>query len=101
MRKKTPAGPCRTLSAEQCTEVEKQMRDAGRLRTVSEVELSRGCANANRSWSRPGQKTKVPKPLRRSLVRPIGRGSLSDFRAITDRLRPTLAGPTGLSETKM
>jgi hypothetical protein len=31
MRKKTPAGPCRTLSAEQRSEVERQMRDQGHL----------------------------------------------------------------------
>jgi hypothetical protein len=31
MRKKTPAGPCRTLSAEQRAEIERQMRGQGRL----------------------------------------------------------------------
>jgi hypothetical protein len=41
MRKKTPAGPCKTLSPEQRAEVEKQMREQGRLRTANETELEK------------------------------------------------------------
>jgi hypothetical protein len=41
MRKKTPAGPCRTLSAEQRAEIERQLRVEGRLRTANKVELER------------------------------------------------------------
>ena len=41
MRKKTPAGPCRTLSAEQRAEVERQLRAQGRLRTANETELEK------------------------------------------------------------
>jgi hypothetical protein len=41
MRKKTPAGPCRTLSAEQRAEIKRQLRVEGRLRTANKVELER------------------------------------------------------------
>jgi hypothetical protein len=41
MRKKTPAGPVRILSAEQRAEVERQMRAQGRLRTANETELEK------------------------------------------------------------
>jgi hypothetical protein len=41
MRKKMSAGPCRTLSAEQRAEVERQMRDEGRLRSANEAELEK------------------------------------------------------------
>jgi hypothetical protein len=41
MRKKTPAGPCRTLSAEQRAEVERQMREQGRLRAADEAQLEK------------------------------------------------------------
>jgi hypothetical protein len=41
MRKKTPAGPCRTLSAEQRAEVEKQMRAQGRLKPADADELEK------------------------------------------------------------
>jgi hypothetical protein len=39
--KKPNAGPCRTLSAEQRAEVERQMREQGRLLPISEVELEK------------------------------------------------------------
>jgi hypothetical protein len=35
MRKKTPAGPCRTLTA-----TERRLRDAGHLRAATEAELT-------------------------------------------------------------
>jgi hypothetical protein len=41
MRKKTPAGPCRTLSAEQRAEVEQALRAQGRLRAVSADNLEK------------------------------------------------------------
>ena len=48
MRKKTPAGPCRTLSAEQRAEVEKQMRDAGRPTSLPAWTNLRSFADAGR-----------------------------------------------------
>jgi hypothetical protein len=41
MRKPSHAAPCRTLSAEQCAEVERQLREQGRLRAASEAELTK------------------------------------------------------------
>jgi hypothetical protein len=41
MRKKTPAGPCRTLGAEQRAEVERQLRAEGRLRAADEAQLAK------------------------------------------------------------
>jgi hypothetical protein len=41
MRKKTPAGPVRILSAEQRAKIEQQMREQGRLRAASATELEK------------------------------------------------------------
>jgi hypothetical protein len=97
MRKKTPAGPCRILNAEQRPEVEKQMRDAGRLRTVSEVELER-MRKRKSIMVEAGSKDQSSKALEaiRGASDPAGvvPGAGSDFRAMWGHLWPTLSFPT-------
>ena len=84
MRKKTPAGPCRTLSAEQRAEVERQLGEQGRL-TIQRGRVDEAAPTQSDDRDAQGAEQMTPRIAAAGGVRPSSRAVTARSRSLGGR----------------